>query len=112
MSALRKSLTKPHTWLALVLVLALAVAWDSLRDPSRQTSARAYVALVRGYQRFARPHLQGWVCCRYHPSCSEYSIRAVEQHGIARGLRLTVCRICRCTPSVPAGTEDPVPAAP
>ncbi len=112
MSALRKCLTKPHFWLALVLVLAAAVTLDSLRAPSRQTSARVYIALVRGYQRFVGPHLRGYVCCRYHPSCSEYSIEAVQRHGIARGLELTVCRICRCTGSVPAGTRDPVPLTP
>jgi hypothetical protein len=112
MSALRKSLRKPHFWLALVLVIAAAITCDGLRAPSRQTSARVYVELVRGYQSIVRPHLQGFVCCRYHPSCSEYSIDAVQRHGIARGLQLTVCRIYRCNKSVPAGTDDPVPVAP
>ncbi|MGO8688882.1 MAG: membrane protein insertion efficiency factor YidD [Thermoguttaceae bacterium] len=112
MSTLRKSLTKPHFWLALVLVLAAAITWDSFRAPSRQTSARVYVALVRGYQRLVRPYLRGHVCCRFRPTCSEYSIEAVQQHGIATGLRLTVCRLCRCTGSVPAGTNDPVPVTP
>ncbi len=109
MSALRKSLRKPRTWLAVVLLVAAGMVWDGSRPPSRQMSARAYVALVRGYQRYLRPCLGGYVCCRFHPSCSEYSIEAVERHGIARGLRLTVCRVCRCTRSVELGTNDPVP---
>jgi len=78
------------------------------RTPSRQTSACVYVALVRGYQRLWPPVPAGFVQCRYHPSCSEYSIEAVQRHGIARGLQLTVCRLCRCTSSVrPARTIRP-----
>ena len=107
MSTLRKCLRKPHPWLALVLVAAITC--DGLRAPSRQISARVYVALVRGYQRVVRPYLRGYVCCRYRPSCSEYSIEAVQRHGIAKGLQLTVCRLCRCTRSVPVGTDDPLP---
>jgi putative membrane protein insertion efficiency factor len=59
-----------------------------------------------------RPLLKDRVRCRYQPTCSDYSVEAVEKHGIRRGLVLTVRRINSCQTSVPMGTHDPVPAAP
>jgi len=50
--------------------------------------------------------LEGIVACRYRPTCSEYSIQAVERYGIGRGLFLTVKRLASCTNDVPMGTVD------
>lgn len=47
--------------------------------------------------------------CRYFPSCSEYASEALEQHGLFRGSRLAVGRLCRCRPGGGSGL-DPVPA--
>ena len=49
--------------------------------------------------------------CRFFPSCSEYSREAIETHGAARGLWLTVRRLLRCRPFGPSGF-DPVPSVP
>jgi putative membrane protein insertion efficiency factor len=46
--------------------------------------------------------------CRFTPSCSQYAIDALAQHGTARGLWLTVRRLLRCRPFGPSGW-DPVP---
>ncbi|WP_317965862.1 membrane protein insertion efficiency factor YidD [Paenibacillus sp. CCS19] len=46
--------------------------------------------------------------CRYYPTCSQYALTALEQHGAARGSWLAVKRICRCHPFHPGG-YDPVP---
>ena len=46
--------------------------------------------------------------CRYVPSCSEYAQQALEQHGVFKGLRLTVGRLSRCHPWGGHGL-DPVP---
>jgi putative membrane protein insertion efficiency factor len=45
--------------------------------------------------------------CRFHPSCSQYAIDAVERFGIAGGLKKAVYRILRCSP-VTDGGYDPV----
>lgn len=92
----------------LVVVAALALV-DASRAPGQQLSARVYIELVRLYQRFGRPMLAGHVRCRYVPSCSTYSIGAVERFGIVRGLWLTMKRLASCTSEVPLGTADPVP---
>jgi hypothetical protein len=46
--------------------------------------------------------------CRFTPTCSEYSYRAIERHGVIRGIALAIWRIIRCNPFSKGGC-DPVP---
>ena len=46
--------------------------------------------------------------CRFQPTCSQYSLEAVELHGSVRGIFLGLKRIARCHPWGGSG-EDPVP---
>ena len=46
--------------------------------------------------------------CRFHPSCSQYALEAIEAHGVARGWLLALRRIGRCHPWGTSGF-DPVP---
>jgi putative membrane protein insertion efficiency factor len=46
--------------------------------------------------------------CRFHPSCSEYFLQAIQSHGTVRGIFLGLKRIARCHPWGGCG-EDPVP---
>ncbi len=48
--------------------------------------------------------------CRFHPTCSEYSIQALRMHGAIKGGWLTVRRILRCHPFGGHGF-DPVPGS-
>lgn len=48
--------------------------------------------------------------CRFHPTCSNYAIKALQEHGAFRGSWLTLKRILRCHPFGGAG-YDPVPPA-
>jgi putative component of membrane protein insertase Oxa1/YidC/SpoIIIJ protein YidD len=109
MPTLRKCLKHPLTHLVL-LGLALGIAsLDSLRPPRSQISARLYVDIVHSYQHVG-PHVLGrYVRCRYSPTCSRYSIAAVEKYGLGKGLALTGARLWRCRGGVPLGTSDPVP---
>ena len=67
---------------------------------------RAVLALLRFYQRFVSPLLPA--ACRFHPTCSEYAVRAVETHGLLRGAGLAAWRLARCQPFSKGG-YDPVP---
>ena len=64
------------------------------------------MVLVRGYRYFLSPLLPP--ACRFHPSCSRYSLEALETHGAARGSALAAWRLLRCHPLHPGG-YDPVP---
>ncbi len=66
------------------------------------------IGLVRGYQLIVSPWLTPK--CRFHPSCSHYACEALQQHGLLRGIWLTVRRLGRCHP-FGAGGFDPVPPA-
>jgi putative membrane protein insertion efficiency factor len=109
LSPLRKRLTSPWTWLLIFFSIPCLALADSFRKPGDQVTARLYVLGVRGYQAVGRPLLRSRVRCRYTPTCSEYSIEAVETHGIRYGLVLTYRRIASCTHDVPLDTPDPVP---
>ena len=69
--------------------------------------ARLLMLPIAGYRRFVSPLLGPR--CRFAPSCSEYALTALAEHGAARGLWLAVARIARCHPFHPGG-YDPVPA--
>jgi hypothetical protein len=65
------------------------------------------IYLIRAYQLAISPLLGPR--CRFYPSCSQYGLEAIEQHGALRGTWLTVKRIARCHPWHEGGF-DPVPA--
>lgn len=46
--------------------------------------------------------------CRFTPTCSHYSLEAIQTHGAVQGVWLTMRRLCRCHPWGGYGS-DPVP---
>lgn len=68
--------------------------------------ARVLMAVVRGYRLMLSPWLGN--ACRFEPTCSRYSLGALERHGALVGSYLTVHRILRCQPWCDGG-HDPVP---
>lgn len=47
-------------------------------------------------------------CCRFFPSCSNYSIEAINTYGCIKGLLLTIKRLLKCG-WWNYGGYDPVP---
>jgi len=61
---------------------------------------------VRIYQWIISPWLPK--TCRYHPTCSQYAIEALREHGPIIGLLMGTKRILSCHPWGGHG-HDPVP---
>lgn len=72
-----------------------------------QVVSRFLILLVRLYQGLVSPWLAP--SCRYTPTCSQYSIQAIQKYGPIKGLYLSVKRILSCNPFVKRHGYDPVP---
>ena len=44
--------------------------------------------------------------CRYHPTCSSYTLEALEKHGTIKGGRLAIKRILKCHPLGGSGIDN------
>ena len=111
MPSLRERLRRPQTYLLALALVAGAALADSARAPEAQITGRVWVGCVRLYQHYGRPVTRLVIRCRYQPTCSEYSLQAVQRFGTRHGLWLTVRRLVSCNGRVPQGTQDPVPPA-
>ncbi len=67
---------------------------------------RVLIKLLQGYKRFLSPLLGQR--CRFHPSCSNYAMTAIERHGAVCGCLMATTRLLRCQPLCEGGM-DPVP---
>lgn len=66
---------------------------------------RFFIRLIKIYQKAISPLLGN--NCRYYPSCSEYSIQAIEKYGILKGTLKSIWRILRCNPFSKGGVDYP-----
>lgn len=67
---------------------------------------RIFIFFIQCYRYLISPVMANH--CRFHPSCSNYAIEAIEQHGACKGVWLASKRLLRCHPFNPGG-YDPVP---
>lgn len=68
-----------------------------------------FILLVKIYQWIISPLFPA--VCRYTPTCSQYTIEAIEEWGVFKGMYLGVKRISSCHPWGGHG-HDPVPKKP
>ena len=54
------------------------------------------LSLIRFYRRAISPLRPP--CCRFIPTCSEYTVEAVEKYGAVKGGWLALRRIAKCHP--------------
>ncbi|MBA2714361.1 MAG: membrane protein insertion efficiency factor YidD [Rubrobacteraceae bacterium] len=66
---------------------------------------QASIGLIRVYRRYVSPMLPA--SCRYTPSCSLYTLQAIEKYGVLKGAFMGVLRVARCHPFARGGF-DPV----
>ena len=85
-----------------VAVVAVCKVVQAAVDVPRQV----LMVLVRLYRLLLKPWLGN--ACRFEPTCSAYTLRALERHGALRGTALGTWRLLRCHPWCNGGYE-PVP---
>lgn len=64
--------------------------------------------LIKAIKLYQRTPLGTHNNCKFIPTCSEYAIIALENHGLIKGLYLSIKRILKCNPFNKGGL-DPVP---
>ena len=64
------------------------------------------IALIKLYKKYISPGLGH--NCIYTPTCSTYTIEAIQEYGALKGCFMGFCRILRCNP-MSKGGYDPVP---
>lgn len=63
------------------------------------------LTVLRMYKRWVSPLLPS--ACRFHPTCSEYTMDAIQKYGVLRGVSMGLWRLLRCHPFHHGGF-DPV----
>jgi len=71
----------------------------------RECVLKLSIGMVRFYQRAISPLLGS--NCRFSPTCSQYTIEAIEKYGVVRGTWKGVKRIARCHPFSHGGYDPP-----
>jgi hypothetical protein len=68
------------------------------------------IGLLRGYKKIVSPFFEFLFgsACRFTPTCSEYTIEALEKHGTVKGLTMGIKRLSKCHPWGGSG-YDPIP---
>ncbi|CAN5414185.1 membrane protein insertion efficiency factor YidD [soil metagenome] len=72
----------------------------------RKWLAYPFILLVKFYQKAISPLTPA--VCRYSPTCSQYTLEALEKYGFFKGGWLGIKRIFSCHPWGKKG-YDPVP---
>ena len=88
------------------MTLAWPPALAAVLTAAFRLPQRGLIVLVKSYRLLLSPWLGSG--CRFEPTCSTYSLQALQQHGAARGSYLTLRRLARCQPWCEGG-HDPVP---
>ena len=76
-----------------------------LKSLPGQIIKRIFLVFIKGYQLTISP-LFG-PSCRFHPTCSNYAVEAIEKKSLFVAIYLIVGRLLRCNPFFKGG-EDPV----
>lgn len=81
---------------------------EQVEQTEHKTSLLGYVLilLIKFYRYFISPMIGAR--CRFNPTCSRYSMEAIQIHGAFKGSYLAIKRILKCHP-LHDGGDDPVP---
>lgn len=64
------------------------------------------VSIINFYRRFISPLKPA--SCRFYPTCSQYTLEAIEKFGVIKGCWFGIKRLLKCHPWH-SGGYDPLP---
>lgn len=69
--------------------------------------AKICILFLKFYKAVISPiiHVLPGSGCRFHPTCSQYTLEAVKKFGAAKGSIMGFCRILRCNPLSKGGLD-------
>ena len=76
-----------------------------LKSLPGQIIKRVFLIFIKGYQLTISPFIGP--SCRFHPTCSNYAVEAIEKKSLFVATYLIIVRLLRCNPFFKGG-EDPV----
>lgn len=65
------------------------------------------IAPIRMYQMVLSPVVGRYRQCRFHPTCSQYAVEAIQKYGAVVGTAKVVHRLKRCRPDSLETCIDP-----
>ncbi|MBP1989083.1 membrane protein insertion efficiency factor YidD [Paenibacillus eucommiae] len=69
---------------------------------------RALKVPIQFYRKFISPLTPP--SCRFYPTCSQYALEALDEHGALKGSWLAAKRIVKCHPFHPGGIDHVPPS--
>ncbi|QEK13533.1 membrane protein insertion efficiency factor YidD [Crassaminicella thermophila] len=63
------------------------------------------ICLVKIYRKYISPLKPP--TCRFYPTCSQYTLQALEKYGAIKGIYISIKRILKCHP-FHSGGYDPL----
>ena len=66
-----------------------------------------FIIIIKSYKYMVSGFIPN--VCRFTPSCSDYVIEALQEHGVFAGCWLSIKRLLRCHPLYNKTGYDPVP---
>lgn len=64
------------------------------------------IFIIKKYKKIISPVLsEKGYNCKYYPTCSEYTLQAIEKYGCLKGTLLAAKRIIKCNPFSKGGYD-------
>ena len=65
---------------------------------------RILLWMIRFYRKYLSK-MKRYNTCKYYPTCSEYTVQAIEKYGCIKGIYLGIKRILKCNPFSKGGYD-------
>ncbi len=67
---------------------------------------KVIIFLIKLYKKYISNIFHFWgIDCKFYPTCSEYTMQAIQKYGIIKGIYLGIKRILKCNPFSKGGYD-------